>query len=246
MHWIMGAAVLFGMGVLLRRLLGLGASSPRRLPMSLNHEQRSFCNAIAEEVESRSAILAVLLNEAIEELAAGNSDIAWELLDLAKAEWISLAEFLSEILRNVTDYLPLAHIAIPVRSMVAEHFRSDVMIDYLRVPELVDQFLSRTKLRFHVQIRVLRHAVEILTTDFRRAEPTRNLGTAYSRALWSRLDRDYHDFDLIAKRTVLASGRFVSWLPQSAAALFVLALRPALERGVRCAVRQKSRTAAWQ
>ena len=44
------------------------------------------------------------------------------------------------------------------------------MIDYLRLPELADQFLSRTKLRFHLQVKVLRRAVDILTADFHRAE----------------------------------------------------------------------------
>ena len=244
MYWIMGGAILLGMGMLLRRLLGLGASSARRPPISLNREHRLFCEAIADEVGSRSAILAVLLNEAIEELAAGHSVNASDLLDLADSEWTSLAGLLTEILRNVTEYLPVAHIAIPVRSMAAEHFRSDVMIDYLRLHELLDQFLFRTKLRFHLQIRILRHAVNMLTADFLRSEPKRSLSASCSQALWNRLDRDYHDFDLIAKKVILASGKFVSWLPQSAAAEFVLTLRPVLERGARSAARQRSQAAA--
>ena len=237
----MGGTILFGMGILLRRLLGLGRTNPRH-ELGLDPEQRSLCEAVTEEVGSRSAILAVLLNESIEELAAGNAANAADLLDLAEGEWISLAHLLSSILRNVADYLPVAHIAIPVRSKVSEHFRSDVMIDYLRLHEWVDQFALPAKVRFRLQLKVLRHAVNILTADFRRAEARRHLGTPLSRALWNRLDRDYHDFDLIAKRTILAFGKFSSWLPQSAAAGFFLALRPTLDRGVRV----KSRTAVLE
>ena len=230
MYWVMGGAVLLVMGMLLRRVLGLGAPIRRR-PVSLEPEQKSFCEAVADEVQCRSEILACLLNDVIGELKAGHCENAPELLDLFEAEWASLAELLNAILQNVAEYLPLAHIVIPVRSMVPAQFRSDVMIDYLRLPELVDQFLFRTKLRFNLQVKVLRNAVAILTADFHRAEAKKHLRPAFSRALWSRMDRDYHDFDLIAKRTILAFGKFVSWLPQSPAAALVLALRPMLDRG---------------
>lgn len=188
---------------------------------------------MAEEVQSRSEILAALLNDAIDELQAGHCGNAADLLELVEDEWNCLAEVLVEILRVVTDYLPLARIAIPVRSPVPAQCRSDVMIDYLRVHTLLDQFLSRTKLRFHLQIRILRHAVDILTADFRHADPKNHLNPTFSPALWDRLDRDYHDFDLVAKKTVLALAKFISWLPQDAASKLVQELRPLLDRGVR-------------
>ena len=230
MYWVMGGTVLFGMGVLMRRVLGLGSSVSCRPPTVLDPEQKSFCDEITEGVKSRSEILAYLLNEIIAELKAGNSNNASGLLDLFDAEWTLLADVLNSILKSVADHLPLARIAIPVRSLVPGHFRSDVMIDYLRLPELVDQFLFRTKLRFHLQVRTLRHAVDILTSDFRRAEPKKYLSPAYSRALWSRLDHDYHDFDLIAKRTILAFLKLMSCLPPGAAAGFVEELRSVLDR----------------
>jgi hypothetical protein len=246
MYWVMGGAILCGMGVLLRRLLGLGKTIPARTSVPMVYEHQLFCNAIAEEIESRSAILAVLLNDAIGELASGNSENAFDLFGLTENEWNRLADLLNTILRNVADYLPLARVGLPVRSMVPGHFRSEVMIEYLRLHELVDQFLFRTKLRFHLQIRVLRHSVEILTADFRRAEPKRHQSAAFSRAVWNRLDRDYHDFDLIAKKTILAFGKLISWLPDQAADGFVVALRPALDGGVRSMVREKTRSVACQ
>lgn len=236
MYWVIGGTILLGMGVLLRRLLGLGTSIAR-LPSSVDLEHKSFCDAVSDEVKSRSEILAYLLNDAIGELKAGNCENASNVLDLVEAEWTSLAELLNAILQNVAEYLPVAHIVIPVRSMTPADFRSDVMIDYLRLHELVDQFLFRTKLRFHLQVRVLRHAVDILTADFRRAEAKKHLRPVFSRALWSRMDLDYHDFDLIAKRTILAFRKFVTWLPHSAAATLVLGLQPMLDRGVRSLIR---------
>jgi hypothetical protein len=242
MYWVMGGTILFGMGMLLRQVLGLRATVPSRMPVSLDPEQKSFRDAVTRQVTRRSEILASVLNDVIAESKAGHSENASDLLDLFDAEWTRQAELLSVILRNVADHLPLARIVIPVRSMVPGHFISDVMIDYLRLPELVDQFLFRTKLRFHLQIRTLRHAVDILTTDFRRADSQRHLNPAYSDALWIRLDRDYHDFDLISKRTILALGKFMSWLPQGAATGFVRELRPMLE-GVRSLAGEKVRTA---
>jgi len=242
MYWVMGGAILWGVGILLRRVLGLGGTTPRRSSACLNPEQESFCEAMANEIESQSLILSVSLNEALEELEAGNIENASELLDLAEAQWLRLGEILSAVLRNVTEYLPLAHIVIPVRAIVPGQFRSHVMVDYLRLHELVDQFLFRTKLRFHLQIRILRQAVEILTADFHRAQAKKNLGGRLFQNLRDRLDRDYHDFDLIAKKTILACGKFTGWLPQSAAASFFLALRPTLDHSVRSTVRAKSET----
>src|SRR5215469_10578115 len=110
MYWVMGGAILWGVGILLRRVLGLGGTTPRRSSACLNPEQESFCEAMANEIESQSLILSVSLNEALEELEAGNIENASELLELAEAQWLRLGEILSAVLRNVTEYLPLAHI----------------------------------------------------------------------------------------------------------------------------------------
>ena len=235
MYWVMGSTILLGMGMLLRRALGLGSRVRGRAPL-LDARQKWFCESMAEEVQCRSEILASSLNDAIEELQAGHCENASDLLGLAEAEWAAVAEILSGILKGITDSLPLARIAIPVRSLAPDLFRSDVMRDYLRLHELVDQFLFRTKLRFHLQIKILRHAVDIVTVDFRSATPKSRLSPVFSLALWDRLDRDYHDFDLIAKKTILALVKFMSWLPASAASDLAAELKPLLDRGVRSVI----------
>jgi hypothetical protein len=117
--------------------------------------------------------------------------------------------------------------------MDAAHFRSASMIEYVRLHEWVDQFLFRNKLRFNLQVRILRRAVETLTDDFRRAQPRAYSAIEDPSAAWNRLDRDLHDLDLISKEIVLTLRSFLACLPDSAARQFGAELRPALQRGVR-------------
>jgi len=242
MYWLMGSTILFGMGVLLRRLLGLGGSnSHNRGSIPLSDEMSSALIEIAQEVENQSKGIAVRLDEAIAELGAGRFSNTSNLLELAAWEWLRLAELLTVILRTITEYLPMAAITVPVRSLAPGYFRSDVMIDHLRIHQMVDQFLFRTKLRYHLQVRVLRQAVELLTADFERLKAKGCLGTGSPEAFASHLDRDYHDFDLTAKRTVLALGKMLRWLPETASAGILSALRPALHCSELSRVRSETR-----
>jgi hypothetical protein len=181
-------------------------------------------------------MLAISLNDAMEERDSGHFDNARNLLHLTASEWERLAEFLAFLLQVTGDYLPLARIAVPARTMDAAHFRSESMIAYVRLHEWVDQFLFRNKVRFNLQVRILRRAVETLTDDFRQAQPRAYSATENPSAAWNRLDRDLHDLDLISKEILLTLRSFLACLPDSAARQFGVELRPALERGVRSAV----------
>jgi hypothetical protein len=229
--WVLGGAAFLAVWVLLRRLLGLDAASRRRF-LSLDNDREQVYNAVRLELQTQSSILAVSLNDAIEESDSGNHEIAWRLLRLSVAEWDRLAEILRVLLGVVTEYLPVAGTVVPVRSMAPKNFKSETMIDYLRLHEWLDQFLWRTRLRFHLQVRVLRHAVEALTADFRRAQPQ---AYPFPARLWSHFDRDFHDFDLITKEILLAFRTFLICLPQRAVNDFKSDLRFIVERGVRSA-----------
>ncbi|HEY6293491.1 MAG TPA: hypothetical protein VI455_18210 [Terriglobia bacterium] len=218
--------------VSLRQLLGLGTNAPPgRVSLDANRER--LCLAIALELESRAAILAVSLNDAVDEMVSGNAENAWKLLHLTVSEWNRLAEILSLLLRVIANYLPLARVATPARSLVPRYFRSEIMIEYVRLHDWVDQFLFRAKLRFSLQVRILRHGVDSLTADFRRVQPRTYMAPDSSPALWTRLDCDFHDFDLIIKGTLLAFRSFVTWLPESAVRDFTTELQPVLEHSVR-------------
>jgi len=232
MPWVVGGMVFAVVFVSLRRILGLGECVPagRR---SLDATRERLCQEIAQELESRSAILAVSLNDAIDEMVSGNAENAWKLLHLTTAEWNRLAEILTLLLRVIGNYLPLARVATPVRSLVPRYFRSEIMIEYVRLHDWLDQFLFRARLRFSLQVRILRHGVESLTNDFRRAQPHASLAPNSSPSLCSRLDCDFHDFDLIMKGTLLAFRSFVAWLPENAVQDLTGELQPVLEHSVR-------------
>jgi hypothetical protein len=230
-RWLLGGVVFLCVGFVLRRLLGLDAAS-RRVCLSLDGERERLYQTIVLELQTQSAILAVSLNDAIEECESGNHEIAWRLLRLTTAEWNRLAEILRTLLGVVVEYLPVAGTVVPIRSIAPKYFKSETMIDYVRLHEWLDQFLWRARLRFHLQVRVLRHAVEALTDDFRRIQPQ---SYALPADLWSQLDRDFHDFDLITKEVLLAFRTFLTSLPERAVSDFRSALLPIIERGVRSA-----------
>jgi hypothetical protein len=232
MAWLFGGIALLLVGIAMRRLLGLsGPSRPRRV--RLDAECEILCKTVMQELHAHSSILAVSLNDAIEERESGNSEIADHLLDLTLAEWKILADDLLSILDVISLTLPLACGTLHVRNIARSDFRSDAMTDYVRLHHWLDQFVVRTKLRYHLQIRVLRYAVETLTVDFREAQPSLQPAGGISGEEWKRLDLAYHDFDLVSKETVLALRNLVGCLPEDAIAEVAARLRPLLERGLR-------------
>ena len=234
MAWLLGGMVLLLVGVAMRRLLGL--SGPGRLRrVRLDAVCERLCKAVMLELDARSAMLAIFLNDAIEQGELGNPELAVRLLELTLSEWNSLADDLLSILEVINFSLPQARVTLPVRNIEPSNFKSEVMADYVRLHEWVDQFLFRTKLRFHLQIRVLRHAVETLTSDFRQAQPPLQPVDVAAGRPWNRLDRDYHDFDLVSKETVLALRNLVGCLPEDAITEVAARLHPLLQRGVRSA-----------
>jgi len=232
MAWLSALLVLCVLGAVLRRLLGLTPPG-QDSGVPLTGHRQWLCQAMVLELEAQTAMLAISLNDAMEERDLGNFDNAGNLLRLTASEWERLAEVLTFLLQVTGDYLPLARTAVPTRTMDAAHFRSESMIEYVRLHEWVDQFLFRNKLRFNLQIRILRRAVETLTGDFRQTQPRAHSAMQDPSAAWNRLDRDLHDLDLISKEILLTLRSFLACLPDSAARQFAAELRPVLERGVR-------------
>ncbi len=226
---------MLAVGVVLRRLLRLDGQPVARgrglVPLSANRE--AIYEPIALEVETQAAILAISLNEAIEERQANHDKIAWRLILLSASEWDRLAEIVTLLLNAVARYLPVACGVAPPRALVAHRFKSPVMIDYARLHQLLDQLVFRSRLRYQVHVRVLRRAAETLTTEYRRAhweaEPTRTTPPQ----LWNRLDFYVHDLDLVAKEALLAFRAFLACLPEPALAEFAAYLDPIIRHAVR-------------
>ncbi len=235
MKWIMGALILAGVGVVLRRLLRLDGQKPQsagRLP-PLTDDRASIYQPVALEIETQSAILGISLNDAFEERDSGNPDIAWRLVRLSVSEWERLAEIVTLLLNNMAKHLAVAKVVVPTRNMGAHHFRSRVMVDYVRMHELLDQLVFQSRLRFQLHLRVLRRAVETLSAEFRRSYRYGERTEDRPPELWTRFDLYFHDLDLVAKETLLAFRALLACMPHAALPSLVSDLRAVLRRGVR-------------
>jgi hypothetical protein len=187
-------------------------------------------NHLHREIESHSAMVGVSLNEAIEQYRAGRPAHAWSMVRLSVAEWRRLAEILGSAHTVVGRHLSATVVVVPVRGKSAEYFKTRLMADSARLHELLDQLVFRSNLRFQLHLRFLRRAVETLTLEFTRTCRTAERTDDGSPEIWSRLDHFFHDFDLVAKETLLASRAFLACLPDTAIERFAADLVAALGR----------------
>ena len=235
--WILGAIALVLFGLILRNLLGLD-SKPRVARAGLarmGSTREALYQPIAREIETQTAILGISLNEAFEERQEGRGENAWHLIGLSAAEWSRLAEVSTVVLNLVDKYMPAAHVVAPVRNLATHRFKSRVMVDQLRMHDVLHQFVFRSKLRFQLQVRVLRRATESLTQDFLESYRSVEPAVECPALLWSSFDLGFHDFDLVTKETLLAFRAFLVCLQDSELESFSSDLAAALPRGV-CSV----------
>jgi hypothetical protein len=230
MVWPESIAVLTAVGLVTRRVLGLAGRPPKsNLPVAGTRGR--LCRAVTLELEAQSAILAVTLNEVMEERDAGLNDMAGSTLNLATSHWVRQAETLALLLRAVSNHLPLSRATLPSRALVPEYFKSETMRGFLELYGSADQFIFRGKPRFSLHVRILDQAVARMTADFMDAQPGEQPSPGFD--CWTRLDHDFHDFDLLTKETVLSVRSFVVCLNSSALESFAAEVLPALRRGVR-------------
>jgi hypothetical protein len=222
MAWLAGGLILVVAAFLLRRLLRLNSQNPRRLAglLPLSADRQNLYEPLAREIEIQDAILGISLNDAFEERDGGHADIAWHLIRLSASEWDRQQEILSGLLNAIVAHLGELGVVVPLRSLSSFGFKSPVMKDFVRMHELLDQLVFRTRLRFQLRIRVLRRATAALTSEFRRAYRYGEGPDGRPPELWRRLDLLYHDFDLVTKESLLAYRTYVFCLPHSALAAF--------------------------
>ena len=233
MEWVFGGLVLVAFGAVLRRVLRMNSDGPKPGPVPLGLAREAIYRPIALELETQAAILGISLNDAFEERDSGHSDNAWCLVHLSTSEWGRLAEIVVALLNTVNEYMPLARVAVPVRSLATQHFKSRIMIELMRTHELVQQLVFRSKLRFQLHIRTLRRAAEAVTADFRNEYQAADEAENQSPDLWRLLDLEAHDFDLITKETLLAFRAFLPCLRDSDLAGFAAEIKSVMPRGVR-------------
>lgn len=191
---------------------------------------------VAQELEAHAAILGITLNEAFNERSADRREMAWHVVHLAMGEWERLAELLLGLQGVLSKFLPATTGIVPVRRVVSNHFKSRAVMENAGLYEFLDRVLFSSKHRFALQLRLLWRAVGVLTQEFRSVcrEGERTLDV--SDELWARLDYYFHDFDLIAKQTLLAFRILLACQSPEQAPELAMDLQTLLERGKRVSV----------
>ena len=196
---------------------------------------------IAQEIEAHTSILGITLNEAFGERQANRHEMAWHIVRLAIGEWKRLSELLNGLQSLLSKFLPVTNGIAPVRRVATGHFKSRLLADQVRFYEFLDQVLFSSRHRFALQLRLLTRASETLEREFKHAfrEGERTLDS--SEELWARLDYYFHDFDLIAKETLLAFRTLLACQSPEGMQKLALDLNVLLERGMRVSVSPSSR-----
>lgn len=222
MNWLMGGSLLAGCAAALRWILGLDNKiepcGTGLLPLSPDRE--AIFSQLSQDIETQCTILGITLNDAFDERLAGRTEIAVRLVQLCGGEWERVDGILHSLLKTIGGRMGEAQVAIPLRGVSAHRFKSKTMIDFYRMYEFLDQLVFRSRLRFQLQVRVLRRASETLAAEFYRncryLERTNDPDPEF----WKRLDLLFHDMDLLGKETLLAFRSFLLCLPDSSIASF--------------------------
>ena len=238
MRWLLGGLTLAVVAVLLRRVLHMGAKGKARRGEwgSLRADLQTIYQPVAQEIEAHTTILGITLNDAFGEREADRQEMAWHVVRLAMGEWERLTELVVGLQSVLSKFLPITSGIVPVRRVATGHFKSRAVIDHVGLYEFLDQVLFNSKRRFALQLRLLDRASEILSKEFKHAcrEGERTLDS--SEELWTRLDYYFHDFDLIAKETLLAFRTLLACQSPEVVQELALDLTGLLERGMRVSV----------
>jgi hypothetical protein len=236
MHWALAVLTLAVVGVVLRRLLRLDEPTPRGGGLlCLGYKREEVYQPFALEIQTQSVLLAISLNEALDQQKSGNLDKAWPHVRLAAGQWNRLADRVVHLLNTINQNLPNARSTLVVRNMDRLEFTSQTMAESAPLHILLDQLIFRSKVRYQVHIRVLRGGVEALAGDFREISEAIEARPEDSAAVWALLDPAFHDFDLIIKETLLYMRSFLAALEDTALATFVRELNAISQPSVRSA-----------
>jgi hypothetical protein len=217
MDWALAGVTLVAVAVVFRRVLRLdeGARRPHALPW-LRQRREQVYQPVALEIETQTVILGISLNEALGERGEGHIENAWRLVGLALCQWNRLAGDVTSLLNAIEANISSSRSALHVRNIDPQRFMSRTMMECLRMRDTLDQLVFRSRIRYQVNVRVLRRAVESLGSDLRNA--CRETETTADRPaeVWDLLDPAFHDFDLIIKESLLSFRALLVALPESA------------------------------
>jgi hypothetical protein len=224
--------------LLLRRVLQMGAAEKPlgRFLGSMREDLHALYLPVAQEIETQTAILGITLNDAFGEREAGRHEMSWRVVRLAMGEWERLTALVAGLQNVLAKFLPATNGVVIVRRVAVGHFKSRAVIDNVALYEFLDQVLFSSKRRFALQLRLLFRTSALLSKEFHRAcrDGERTLDS--SNELWTRLDYHFHDFDLIAKETLLAFRTLLACQTPARAQELAAELQNLLCRGTRVSV----------
>lgn len=234
MQWALAALTLVVVAVVCRRILHMDEqSATQRDFLYLRREREEIYQPVALEVETQTVILGISLNEALGEREKGHTENAWRLVGLAVCQWERLAANVTILLNAIDANISSTRSVLRSRNMDPHRFKSRTMVEFVRMRDVLDQLVFRSKIRYQMNIRVLRRAVESLTSDFRKPYRLIDKSPNQSSEIWDHLDPAFHDFDLIIKETLLSFRTLVAALPDSALEDFARELANIVSRSVR-------------
>jgi hypothetical protein len=187
----------------------------------LRADLHNLYDPVAREIETQAAILGITLNDAFGERQAGRHEMSWHVVRLARGEWVRLTELVAGLHNVLAKFLPSTDGVIVIRRIAVGHFKSQTVVQHVAFYEFLDRILFSSKRRFALQLRWLSQTCTFLSKDFHHAcgEGERSLDSSHE--AWTRLDHHFHDFDLIAKETLLAFRTLLSCqTPARAQALY--------------------------
>jgi hypothetical protein len=238
MPWLLGGLVLATVAALMWGILRM--SAPERLRggglLPLRGDLYAVYHPLAREIEAHATILGITLNDAFAEREEDRPEMAWHIVRLAVGEWDRLTELVVGLQGLLGKFLPTSNGIVPARRVTASRYKSRAVVESVGLFEFLDQILFSSKRRFALQLRLLHRTSILLRKEFRNTchEGERRLDS--SEEVWKRIDLYFHDFDLIAKETLLAFRTLLTCLSRKGVQELALELRSLLDRGVRVSV----------
>lgn len=217
MLWILEFGILLALGVALRRILHIGHTTvPEKVnPRFRRPANNPLCSPLLSEIDAHTTILGVVLNDAINEQARGNAEISHGMLDIFNSERERLVDLVINLQNLSLKYLPAVQYPVEARRLDPVSFRSEPVTDILERHGVLEQFVFRSKLRFQLQLRLLRRATALLNESFEEVRRHTGTGAQGFASALSQLDLYYHDLDLLAKETILGFSEELAALPDT-------------------------------
>ncbi len=232
MVWILEIGILLVVALVLRRILQMGRNTvPEQVaPRFRRPANNPLCAPLLSEIDAHTAILGVVLNDAIDELAAGSPETARRMLGIFNSERERLVELVINLQNLSLKYLPTVQYPVEARSLDPVSFRSHPVTEMLKRHGALEQFVFRSKLRFQLQLRLLRRATALLNESFEEVLGRTGTDAKSFHSTLSQLDLYYHDLDLLTKETILGFSEELAALSDAvledmAAEIFVLTNR---------------------